>query len=204
MKKLFGVLMFAVALAGCQCDANAGDLGTRSVGDAGFDKLPTEQQTQILTEIANMKKQATDAAIPGPTTASKVNEWISVGEHIGQALGGAAKQVNIAVNDFISTDVGKMTMFMVIWHYAGSELSHLVFHVIGGLMVWMIGFSFILYMVRKASTVDVTYDKTKTNIFGNYPKVGVSRRELDSDYQTAYTLAALVVLAVGLITIFTY
>ena len=44
-----------------------------------------------------------------------------------EALGVAARELNISVNDFLGTPAGKMTAVLIIWKVAGSAILHMLF-----------------------------------------------------------------------------
>ena len=115
-------------------------------------------------------------------------------------LAGTAKEVGVAVNEFVKTPVGKMTMAIVVWNYLGN----VAVHVFGALLIWTIGFAFILFMLRRVRSTEITYDTDKTDIFGRARVSNIRRSSLDGDYAVGYTIAAAVVLGAGLITMFTF
>lgn len=81
----------------------------------------TEAQKAQLVQQAEQMKNATPL-----DTANKVDQWVNIGEKIGKMLGGAAKEVGIAVNEFVQTPVGKMTAVLIVWNYMGSMIVHVL------------------------------------------------------------------------------
>lgn len=184
MKRIFAlfVVLFAV---------NGYGLDTRSVDGAGFNKLTEQQQADIIKQVADKAAENKAVIVPGAVTAEKVNQWVEVGQNIGKMFGGAAKEVGVAVNEFSQTDVGKWTMILIIWHYLGGA----IVHVVSGLLVLLASILFVRYLINRQYTSDIEYNREVRNIFLNHPKVKVKRRPVDDG--NAFWYAFLYVLAVG-------
>ena len=50
-----------------------------------------------------------------PSITDTAERWVQIGANIGQMMGGAAKELGIAVNEFSQTSLGEVTMVMIIW-----------------------------------------------------------------------------------------
>ena len=183
------IALFCMFLSFC---VYAGDVDFRAVSQAGWDKLSTAQQAAVVQTITT---QSTD--VP---TASKVDSWVNVGEHIGQALGGAAKEVGVTINAFVQTPVGKLATALIVWKLIGS----VVVHVIAGLLIWLIGAAVMWNVFRRYSTVTVTYDRSVVNKFGNHPKLEVVRERIDGEPLALIYLGAFVFVVFGVIVMFTF
>lgn len=184
MKRI--IAMFVVLFA-----VNGYSLDTRSVDGAGFNKLTEQQQADIIKQVADKAAENKAFVVPSVVTADKVNQWVEVGQNIGKMFGGAAKEVGIAVNEFSQTDVGKWTMILIIWHYIGGA----IVHVVSGLLVLIASILFIRYLINRQYTSDIEYNRELRNIFLNHPKVKVKRRPVDDGNAALY--AIFYALAVG-------
>ena len=202
MKKFFGSIALAVVVAltaGCCGDANAATeakLSVNTVADAGFDKLSADQQAQIVQTIAAAQSKETDVI-------DSVDKWVNVGERIGKMVGGAAREVGIAANEFVQTDVGKMTAAMIIWNYMGADVVDVFVHVVGGTMFILVGLTWIFIIMRRSQDTKITYSTTEKNWFGNYVVIGKERDALSSDQQFGFTGSAAVVLVLGMFAVLT-
>lgn len=202
MKKFFGSITLAafVALAaGCCGDANAATepkLSVNTVAEAGFDKLSAEQQAQIVQSITAAQSKETDVV-------DKVDKWVNVGERIGKMVGGAAKEIGVAANEFVQTDVGKMTAMLIVWNYMGSDVVNIFVHVVGGMMFIVIGLPTVFFIMRRSRDTVVTYSDTKTNLLGNPVVEKVERDALSGEQQFSFMVAAGLVLALGSIMMLT-
>lgn len=174
-------------------DAYAVDakLSANSVVQAGFDNLSVEQQAQIVQSITAAQSKETN-------TIDKVDKWVNVGERIGKMVGGAAREVGVAANEFVKTDVGRMTAALIIWNYLGEDLVHIFVHVGGGMMFIVLGLSSIFFILRRTHPVNITYDPNSRTWYGASRIVSEKRTELSGE-ATAFTLISCgVVLGLGM------
>jgi len=97
----------------------------QTVRETGFGKanidvsdLTEEQRAQLALQVSQMKQSK--------PVLEQTKEYVELGEAIGKAISGSAKEMGIAVNDFIRTDAGKITVFLICWHFFGDQAIHLV------------------------------------------------------------------------------
>lgn len=203
MKQIIAGLMFAFAFFGV-C---AGGLGTDAVGQAGFNSLTESQKAEVIKSIADAKARG-DAASDTLAASAKqavsnpqqVGEWLDVGTKIGQMFGGAAKEVGIAVNEFVKTPVGQWTMAIIIWKYMGN----VIVHMFGGILVMAVGLSVVGVMLRRYTTRTIIYSKEKTNWRGAPLITSDQRESMDGDAVASFVAVSLGVIAIGVIVMFTY
>jgi hypothetical protein len=135
MKYLISIILLAFTL-------NAHALDVKTVGSAGFDNLTAQQQAEIITTVT--AKSAENSGLkPGNSVSATqtTNEWLNIGERIGQGFAGAAKELGIAANDFAASPVGKWVAFLIIWHFMGAMAVHIGF----GLLFLVIAMGSILW-----------------------------------------------------------
>lgn len=172
---------------------------------AGWNNLSDAQRAEISRQVAvtveeNVKQAAPAAATAALADPKKLDEWLTLGEHMGKMMGGAAKEVGVAVNDFVNTPVGQMTMVLVVWKYMGGTLVH----VVGGLLVWALGVLVVGFLYRRMRDTTIEYNKEVRNWFGNHPRVRVQRPALSSGEVSNLFYSAAFFLLVGLVTMFTF
>lgn len=124
-----------------------------------------EQLEKIDGGVVSTTEKVVKAITPTPQS---VNSWAEVGANIGKGLVGAARELGSAANDFAKTDVGKLTVVIIVWKMMGKELSEttgngLRFVIKLGFMgflplLWYLGFRFYFYALRPAT---IEYDTTK-------------------------------------------
>lgn len=169
----------------------------------GWNNLSDAQRAEISHQVAvtaetNAKQAAPAAAVLADP--KKMDEWLTLGEHMGKMMGGAAKEVGVAVNDFVNTPVGQMTMVLVVWKYMGGTLVH----VVGGLLVWALGVLVVGFLYRRMRDTTIEYNKEVRNWFGNHPRVRVQRPALSRGEVSNLFYSAAFFLLVGLVTMFTF
>lgn len=196
MKKHFALLICSLAFA-----ASAASLGTDAVGQAGFGDLTEAQKAEVIKHIADTKARTKEAAaVASQTTPQKVNEWLNIGERIGQGMAGAAREMGVAVNEFASSPVGMWTIALITWKFMGGA----VVHIGGALLIWLIGFPLLIWVVRHRRRSTEKYDPEKVDIFKRSRKVSVVHEPMTDDTTFVACFGSVVLLAVGLITMFSF
>lgn len=160
--------------------------------------LSNSQKAELVKQVEQMKQTAREL----PTgSAEKVDQWVNVGEHLGKMLGGAAKEVGIAVNEFVKTPVGMLATGVIVFNYVGGA----VIHVTCGLLILFMGWGILWYYSRASTRLIVEYDTDKpANWLGKHPIKKVSRAEIDENTSFALWFSAFVILVVSVITIFSW
>ncbi len=136
------------------------------------DGLTTEQKAQLASQIEQMKKETSN-----PISVDNVNEWTRAGQQFGQMLGGAAKEVGMAVNDFVKTPVGKMTAALIIWHYIGNSIIHFVM----ALIVLFVGIAATRHIIGRICNDHIEYDMNTKTWWGSHVIKSHSRDALSED-----------------------
>lgn len=163
-----------------------------------FEQMSASEQAVVLKYLqAQEDATATATAVDAP---QKVDEWITLGERMGRMMGGAAKEVGIAVNDFVKTPVGIMTAGLILWKYAGAA----AIHIIGGVMIIIFGELVLWWYIRRRITVVHKYHPEKTDIFGRARLDEVTRSKLTDDDMAIAMFGSVVTFAVGIATIFSW
>lgn len=191
MKKFFVAILMMVSIS-----AWAGNTSD-AVNSAGFSRLSEAEKAEVIKMVAD---KASQKDVMPTMTEDKVEKWVKIGSNIGQGLAGAAKEVGVAVNDFATTPVGQLTMMLIVWHMIGAQL----IHVFGGIMIWIVGIAIIRHMVARAYPSKITYSKEVKNFFGNYVVEKSEPIAIDDGSAAGWLFAYGIVLAAGLIVIFTF
>jgi hypothetical protein len=145
----------------------------------------TAVNTEGLTEqqVADLAKQAADlragqTAQDPKVAVQKVSEYVEIGKGIGAGLGEAARQLNVAVNDFAKTPVGIVTIALIVFKVAGGKIIGVSFGLLWFLITiptWMIYFNKIGFPKKLTEEFDATSGKrtkrtytpvTDDNVFG--------------------------------------
>lgn len=113
----------------------------------------TPEQVQALRVQAEQMKAA---KLKSETPVEKAKQYAEVGQMVGQALAATAKEMNVAVNDFATSPVGKMTMFLIVWKFFGNDVMHFM---IGGLFLIVFGWLWNKYYKKMCVIREIEYEK---------------------------------------------
>lgn len=80
------------------------------------DGLSEQQRAEMALKIAKMK------SVPESVTVDQMERYAAIGIQYGKAIGAAAKELGIAVNDFMDTPAGVLAAVLIVWHIAGETL----------------------------------------------------------------------------------
>lgn len=194
-KFVITIITTLIVLTTTQAHAGSSSgLSSSNVESAGFSKLSESEKAEILKQVAD--KASTKTVFGGTTepTEDKVDRWVKIGSNIGQGLAGAAKELNVAVNDFSKTPVGQLTAALIVWHMLGNQF----IHIFGGLAIWLIGFSAIRFLIKRSDPDTVIYSTEKRNIFGNAAIDRIDKGSTSSGDIAGWVISCAIVLATGI------
>ena len=172
-------------------------MGHAAQVDVNDDKymLNEEQKVQVLAMIDDLN--AKRAAQKGPNTSAVVREeaakWGELGANMGRAAVGAAKEVGMAANEFVSTPLGKVTMGIVIYKVIGKDI-----------IKFIMGFSILVFflttghnflrMKRYSGTVEYA---TVPTFFKLRTKQVVVKGQTNEQWAAAYTAMGIISILLG-------
>jgi hypothetical protein len=154
-------------------------------------KLPEAERAAIQQKIQQTQQ------IQSEITPQKISEWAEVGKAVGVAIGATAKELNLEVNNFAQTPVGRLTMALVIWKVLGGTILGMIL----GLLLLSIG----IYWVSKLYDERFLYVYEQHPIFfGLINRTIVKEKNLKDRYtmsegQWFCTIIAIVITAVGIV-----
>lgn len=144
------------------------------------------EQVEMMKKQIELREQSTTSA------ASTVSEWATVGKNIGEGLVGAAKELGIAANEFANTNVGKMTIAVLLWHFFGKSMVMLAFIIIYPMTI--------PFIIRYLKDIIIGYSyksKTYVNMFGKETTTQIK----DYNEATSDQTLGMIILTMALITI---
>lgn len=136
---LFSSMAFAGPYQTC-------DISNTGLPDSVVQKLKTDCESLRLEQL-NKKALDKVAEDNAPViTPERITGWTQVAEGFANAMGAAAKQLNVSVNDFIKTPAGLITIGVILWKVIGVSIlklgaMYLVFRMILAIIrgIWKIG-----------------------------------------------------------------
>ncbi len=183
MKNVLGIILLMVSMS------SYADLNSASVSNVGWDKLTESQQAEILKNIATVAATNVEPVVSDP---KKLDEYVVLGQHIGQAFSGAAKEVGVAANEFIQTPIGTLTIVLIVWHFIGSAALHLF----GAIILILFSAYFLRWHKKSLQSVDISYDPNLTDIFGRSRQINASYKGITDDFKWLYWWSWVIILVV--------
>lgn len=147
MKRFLSMIMFVTLSFAAVGPINSYAISSDAISGAGFGKLSDVDQAEILKMVAEKAQTQKNSIniINDSTNPETVNKWVEVGANVGKGLAGAAKELGVEVNNFATTPVGQLTIWLIVWHMMGN----VILHFIGGFIVWIVGFVGIWFIRNK-------------------------------------------------------
>lgn len=127
--------------------------GLSTVNIEKFSKLTESQKADIIKQV-----EAT-AESNETSTPKKIDEYVTVGVKVGQAFASCAKELGIAVNDFIKTPAGKVTLVLIIWKIMAVD----IIHIFGAIMILVVGSIFLRAYYKTCTRNSIEYDPDKVD-----------------------------------------
>lgn len=160
-------------------------------------KLNDEQKTQVIAMLDDMNKQAAAKNPKAPNTSEVVREeaakWGELGTNMGRAAVGAAKEIGMAANEFVSTPLGKVTMGIVIYKVIGKDIIKFIM----GFSILVFFFTtghYFLRMKRYSGTVEYA---TVPTFFKLRTKQVVVKGQTNEQWAAAYTAMGIISILLG-------
>lgn len=122
----------------------------------------TKQELKISCQQEILKsKQAIGNPLAGVDVSNpeKLSQWGLVAQEWARALGIAAKELGIAVDEFLDTDAGKLTAIIIIWQVAGEAILGFVVGIPLLIIVMVVG----LRTARRAKIKRIIYSEEDKN-----------------------------------------
>lgn len=187
MKKIIVMLAFTASLFA---------ISTNDLSHAGFGDLTTQEQADIVKMIADKKAamekaKATVPEVPDIETVEKAERWVNIGSSIGKGLASSAHELGVATNKFAESSVGKLTMFLIIFHIIGDT----IIHVLGGLFFIIIGFTFTTMLLNRRWGWKHKYTDGKLE--------SKTRDRADNEDLSGFWISYMVVICTGIIIMIT-
>lgn len=197
MRKLIVGLVFAAMTLTCHAQ-----LDTDAAKAAGFNDLSEQAKAEIVKTITDKAAEQVKlkAALPAVPVTEKVDKWVGLGERIGQMLGGAAKELGIAVNDFLKTPAGQWTLVLIVWNYMGG----VIVHVMGSVLILLVGLITIYWVFRRAALVEIEYDNEHKNWIGRPVYKTYRRAPLSDDNMWGVLISTALLILLSIWVMFSY
>lgn len=121
MKRIFLVVAMMFS-SGAFAAYGTCEIGNSGLPDAVVQKLKADCETLRLDQISKEALEKTTEKNAPMITPERITGWAQVAEGFANAMGAAAKQLNISVNEFIKTPAGLITIGVILWKVIGVSI----------------------------------------------------------------------------------
>lgn len=190
MKGLFVSFAFmAVLMFGSI--AQAGGIVADTLNVNGLSEMA---QAELALKVAQLRTEALKVTVIPDVI--EMEKYVSVGEQIGKALAVTARELGVEVNNFATSPVGMIAIFLIVWHFFGVMMVHLAF---GGAWFMTMVPIWVYFFKRLVMGREEIYDAdTGKRVSVKY---GV---DASSDTVITFVIMAVVIIFVGIIGIFSF
>lgn len=164
---MFRKFVATMALALCAVTAVAGQtsIDTSGLTDAQIAELKAVAAKKVADVANNVNNsQSTNPGALVTLAATWGPQMAAAAEGFAKALGIAARELNITVNEFLASDAGKLTAALIIWKIAGAAVIKILY----GLMFVTVGMIITRVIYLKLFTKG--YEKVEYSRFGGFFK----------------------------------
>ena len=133
------------------------------------ENLSPEQISELNQRIEEMKKVQPNVS---EKVRTEVEAWTNLGQNIGRATVGAAREIGVAANEFVQTPIGIVTTVVVVYKLVGRDILKTFI----GLFIFLFGTGFGMYHFRRRYNRQYEY---KPILFGAFQRKKVVSENYD-------------------------
>lgn len=175
---------------------NASAITTQDL--TGFSDLSDVQKAEIAKTIAAQAAQNTQKAVEVPDI-QQVEKYTDIGINIAKALGSAAKELNVAINDFLHTPAGIISTGLIVYKVLGADVMEQIHAIIRSFVFTVIWVGYLIWYIRRNSDYRVEYFEDKYTWYGTQKVKTVSRDGLSDERSWSITVVSFICLAISVI-----
>lgn len=195
------IAVSALAFFAATSFAGQTTLDTSGLSDAQVAEIKTIAAKKVAdVATAAAKPVSPEEVSAGVTLAATWGQQAAAAaEGFAKAMGIAAKELNVTINDFLKSDAGKLTAILIIWKVAGAAVVKALY----GMLFVVVGLTMVRVIYTRLFTSG--YEKVEYSRFGGFFKgtklirIPKSFKDLNNDGEwlafwvmIALTLATLV------------
>ena len=151
------------------------------------------KSSQAIDVILQSCRKGSENSIVKVPDAEEFSEWAQASKGFAEALGIAAKELGIAVNDFLASPAGILLAFILLLNYAGGAVIGLPFTIFTLILLWT--------LVRRLSIASIEYETVP--VFWGFTTVRRKKvtkfTSIDDDNALILTVATIVMVILNLI-----
>lgn len=139
--------------------------------------LSKEAIIELNQRAQSLKKEPTNVSA---TVRKEAEEWGNLGANMGKAMIGAAREIGVAANDFVSTPLGKVTAALVVYKLIGRD----IIDIVTGLITLITGTVLSVWLAMSQAFYTRKYE-TKSYLFGFWNRRIISEVEVEDSIALA-------------------
>lgn len=162
--------MFAALALLCASTAFATStaIDTSGLSDAQIAELKAHA-AKVVADAAKGDKQVEKTSVKDVSATMTLaatwgNQAAAAAEGFAKALGVAARELNVTINDFLKSDAGRLTALIIIWKVAGASILKALY----GTLFLTVGLVMIRVIYKRLFTAG--YEKVEYSYFGGFFK----------------------------------
>jgi hypothetical protein len=105
-------------------------------GDVTID--PDKLSPAGVQQLYMLKKMTEGSQVP---TVDQMEKWATMGQGIAKAIGATCKELNVEVNAFVQTPVGKLTVFMIVYKVIGAVILKSIVATVAWIVIMILSWS---------------------------------------------------------------
>ena len=147
-RKILALAVLAVSVSTFASTTNVDVKGLSEAQIAEIKAIAAKKVAETAAAQGGGSLNTQDLASSVTFAATWGQQAAMAAEGFAKAMGIAAKELNIAINDFLTTPAGMITAGLVIWKVAGASIAQLFF----GLIILAVGLSFVRFLYHRLFT----------------------------------------------------
>lgn len=163
-RKLIAVMALALATTGSFALSSSANVDTTGLSDAQVAELKAIAAKKVAETAAAAKegKDLTPEKVTAGVTLAATwgTQAAAAAEGFARAMGIAARELNLTINDFLKSPAGMLTAGLIIWKMAGAAILHALY----GVTVLVIGLTLVRVLYIRLFTKG--YEKVEYSRFG--------------------------------------
>lgn len=201
---MFRKIIAAFALCACSLSfASSTVVDTTGLTDAQIAEL----KAIAASTVAKTAKASTEPQNIGATlgvAATWGTQAAAAAEGFAKAIGIAAKELNVSVNDFLQTDAGKLAAIVIIWKVAGVGILKILygtFFIVMGCIAIRLMYTRLFTESYKEVEYSMFWGAFKGTKMIRIPK-SISNLKTDGEWLTFWVLIGITAITLGFGSIF--
>jgi len=119
-------------------------VSTPVLADINTRGLTEEQQAEMALQAAKIRE------------AEQSKEWVDIGDALGESIGAAAAKLDITVNEFVDSCVGKLMAFAIVYKVISKDLLRVIIFIPLFIFITFL----LLYIYKRSCLIEsIFYDE---------------------------------------------